>query len=480
MELKEQIQPFASIPDVRAWYPSESIVAAEKAIYSCLDRADGIALVFGESGLGKTLLFQYLAENFDSDDQVIVSRTRIDSGASFLQQILYSLDQTWCGCNENEMRLLLHDYLRRTNYHRLILLLDEAQTFRYSVFEEIRSLLDLNEDNWAKVRVALAGTSKLEMRFTERKLSSFQQRVVSRNWLEPFSTKETGEYLEQEGMRIGMFSSELLFTEEAKKRIHKYSEGIPRVINQIASCTIRLLMRKAGVHGAMVDEDLVQEAWSNLQQIPLESIQPKEAADCGNTSSAAGNESVVEFGSLDEEFDDPDQKIVSSFEPIQSAEKIEAEDGKVFAEQESPISSFEETGSFSWDSSSSEEFSKMEPCEGCIPVNFSSGELKTERKSAVEEAFPQEELNHLYGPQVSAKRMMNSDDYMEELRLLQGEISSEVEIIKEIRDINGQLNNVHSTAFERAKKAAPKNRKNQKVDVNIWSSLNKAQKKTGK
>lgn len=479
MESKEQIQPFASIPDVRAWYPADSIVSAEKAIYSCLDRADGIALVFGESGLGKTLLFQYLAENFDSDDQVIVSRTRIDTAASFLQQILYSLDQTWCGCNENEMRLLLYDYLRRSNYRRLILLLDEAQTFRYSVFEEIRSLLDLNEDHWAKIRVALAGTSKLEMRFTERKLSSFQQRIVSRNWLDPFSTKETGEYLEQEGMRAGKFSSELLFTDDAKKMIHQYSEGIPRVINQIAACTLRLLMKKAGIHGAVIDEDLVQAAWSTLQQIPLETLISKNAPEKMGIPAVHENDPVVEFGSLDDDSDDLSEKDLSSFDPLKAIDFMENE-----TDDQEEFSSFEPDAppSPAWQDPSSDqvEIFSARSQEGCIPINFSSGELKMERKSVVAEAFPQEELDHLYGSHVSSKRIMNSEDYMEELRLLQGEISSEVKIIKEIRNINEQLDSVHSTAFERAKKAAPPKRDTRKIDVNLWQSLNKVQEEVRK
>ena len=273
MELNVNKQPFAAVPDIEAWFPSETMEESDRGVFQCLDRGEGVSLVFGESGVGKTLLLNRLAEKFSPDDLVIISASRIRDAKSFLQQMLYSVHQTWCGCTENELRLMFRDYIEKSRYARIILLLDDAQFFKYSIYEDLRSLLDIHRDGLAYVRIALAGTATLEERLTHPKLASFQQRVVSRYWLEPFNYAETKDYLFKELNRFVSDSKlyELSFAKEAVKFIYNKTEGIPRLINHLGRASINVLLHELEQKNSFdleITERLVQKAWSIIQQIP--------------------------------------------------------------------------------------------------------------------------------------------------------------------------------------------------------------------
>ncbi len=308
MEYMEKKQVFSSVPDIGAWYPTDSVRAAGDAVYHCLEQGEGIALIFGETGMGKTLLLQDMAELFDRDDAVVFPLSRIDTAKSLLQQILHGLHQTWCGCSENEMRLMLRDYFQQTKYQRVIILLDEAQSYRFSVFEEIRSLLDHWSNRGGLVRVAMAGTSRLEERLNHPKLVPFLQRVVTRVWLEPFTPEETSAYLDREISRMDGENKLYSFTADALKAIYRFSEGIPRRINQLAHQTIFHSIPNEVSPAKIIEAINVERAWSELQQIPFSVLNDysdqTSINSVNNESININNDSVVEFGTLSDDDDD--------------------------------------------------------------------------------------------------------------------------------------------------------------------------------
>jgi len=58
-------RPFLSCPDPEAYYPAETIQQARTTVFRTLDRGEGLALVFGSAGVGKTLLARLLADEFE-------------------------------------------------------------------------------------------------------------------------------------------------------------------------------------------------------------------------------------------------------------------------------------------------------------------------------------------------------------------------------------------------------------------------------
>ncbi|MGL6195884.1 MAG: AAA family ATPase, partial [Thermoguttaceae bacterium] len=141
-------RPFLAIPDVNAYYPSEGMESAQQNVKRCLRRGEGISLTFGGRGIGKSLLLRLVAQVFQMEyAAVYISNHRLKTPKALLQQVLFELNQPFCGSDENELRLLLYDHLRHASYPGVVLLIDEAQTLGFNVFEELRIML--NFDNGA-------------------------------------------------------------------------------------------------------------------------------------------------------------------------------------------------------------------------------------------------------------------------------------------------------------------------------------------
>ena len=57
-------RPFASVPRIDHYYPAAVIDAARNTLTRCLDRGEGVGMIVGPSGTGKSLLCQVLARQF--------------------------------------------------------------------------------------------------------------------------------------------------------------------------------------------------------------------------------------------------------------------------------------------------------------------------------------------------------------------------------------------------------------------------------
>jgi hypothetical protein len=196
--------------------------------------------------------------------------------------------------DESELRLSLIDHLepRAGGPEGLLLLVDEAHTLPLRLLEEIRLLTNLAQGGQSRVRLVLAGNLVLEERLNHPKLESFLQRIVARCYLQPLARDETIFYIQEQIRRCGM-AADGLFTGDAQTAIHTATDGIPRLINQL--CDHALLLAALGGH-RQIDAGGIEEAWADLQQLPVPLHAPAAVG------AASGNSpGVVEFGQLDGE-----------------------------------------------------------------------------------------------------------------------------------------------------------------------------------
>ena len=192
-------RPFASVPRTDHYYPAAVIDAARNTLTRCIDRGEGVAMIVGPSGTGKSLLCQVLAEQFQQTFQVaLLASTHLDTRRSLLQAILYELSRPYRGMDEGELRLSLVDYITLNDdcSRGVVLLVDEAHHLPLRLLDEIRSLTNLTRDMQPAVRMVLAGSHVLEERFASPKLESFSQRISARCYLEAFQRSETQAYIQ--------------------------------------------------------------------------------------------------------------------------------------------------------------------------------------------------------------------------------------------------------------------------------------------
>jgi type II secretory pathway predicted ATPase ExeA len=287
-------RPFTPAPNAEAYITMGALENARQTLVRCLERAEGTGLVVGPAGTGKSLLCQLVAKHFRGRFQVaLLSGARLSSRRALLQNILFELKLPYRDQDEAELRLSLIDHLepRSGGPEGLLLLLDEAHLLPLRLIEEIRLLTNLVRQGQSRVRLLLAGSMALEEQLSNPKLESFQQRIAARCYLQPLARDETIYYIQEQLRRAGG-NADSIFTADAQASIHAQTDGVPRLINQL--CDHALLLAALGGQ-RQIDVAGIEEAWADLQQLPLPQRRPSPAQSDNETGA------TIEFGQLTEE-----------------------------------------------------------------------------------------------------------------------------------------------------------------------------------
>lgn len=286
-------RPFVAAPQAQHYVPTTAQEHARQTLIRCIERAEGPGLVVGPAGTGKTLLCQLMADHFRRHhfQVAMLASARVSTRRALLQNILFELHLPYRGMEEGELRLSLIDHLepRGSGMAGLLLVVDEAHALPLKLLEEIRIISNFIRDGQPRVRLILAGSAQLEERLANHKLESLQQRIAARFYLQPMNREETSYYIREQIQRVG--GSESLFTADALKAVFTATDGVPRLVNQV--CDHALVLSALGDH-TQIGVEAIEEAWSDLQQLPAPWHQTSRKEKAAPTT-------VVEFGQLQDE-----------------------------------------------------------------------------------------------------------------------------------------------------------------------------------
>jgi len=315
----DSIRPFVATPDASRYFPSAVAEEARQRISRAVARGEGPALLIGAAGTGKSLLLEVLGEQFrDLREVVPLSGGQICTRRSLLQTILFQLDLPYRDMDEGELRLSLLDYLEpgESPSRRLLLLVDEADSLPLRLLEELRSISNVARSGETLVSLVMAGSPNLEEQFADPQLTAFSQRLSTRCYLAPLGREETFQYVRAQVAATSM-DPDALFARDGLEAIFGATDGIPRLVNQLGD---QLVWMAQDTGQTPLDGQIVQQAWSELQQLPAPWNTP--------TVSAPTEESVIEFGELSSEdvipADESEEDLPASI-PISFQPHIEAE-----------------------------------------------------------------------------------------------------------------------------------------------------------
>lgn len=261
-------RPFLTVPTLERYYPGSTIEQTFQMAARAISRAEGPVAIFGGTGLGKTMLCLRIAEHFRRNyDVVMLSSSQLITRRALLQNLLFELKMPYRNLNEGELRLTLMNRLQPSTEHPglgLLLIADEAQTLSPKLLDEIRLLTNITRDGMPRVRLVLCGTTKLEDSLSNPRMESLCQRLSCRCYLTPLTPQETAGYvahkIELSGATVGT-----VITREAIEAIYRGTDGIPRLIDQLADQTLLLAAQE---RQRPISAALVGKAWGMLQQLP--------------------------------------------------------------------------------------------------------------------------------------------------------------------------------------------------------------------
>jgi general secretion pathway protein A len=126
----------------------------------------------------------------------------------------------------------LHNFLLAcfSRNEKVFLIIDEAQSLEPNLLQEVRLLTNLETSKSKLLHVILLGQPELNNILEEPRFRPLKQRIAVRYHLRSLSLKETKEFILYRLKRAG--SRDIaIFDNGAIRAIHRYSKGIPRLIN---------------------------------------------------------------------------------------------------------------------------------------------------------------------------------------------------------------------------------------------------------
>ncbi|MED5284693.1 MAG: AAA family ATPase, partial [Planctomycetota bacterium] len=263
-----QHRPFAAAPDVNNYVPTESVEASIDAVYQCVQRSAGPALVIGPTGIGKSMLCVELARRLGTPFEMVLRATsQICTRRALLQNILFELGLNFRDREEGELRLGILDHLKspKSTSSGVLLIIDEAQTMPLKLLEEIRGLTNIQRQGQSRVHLVLAGNQRLDERLNHPKMEAFTQRIAARCYLQSLNRQDTHNFIGLQWTRATGNTGMSPFSEAAIDAVYAATNGIPRLINQLCDHTLYLASAR---NITDFTDELIGEAWSDLQQLP--------------------------------------------------------------------------------------------------------------------------------------------------------------------------------------------------------------------
>ncbi|RKZ27088.1 ATPase [bacterium] len=227
--LKEK--PFSNTPDTRFLYRTgEFEEALARLLYNIKEIGGGLTVITGEIGSGKTFLAFALMEKLKEEGYPVALITNPTfSPTGLLREMAYSFGLEKVPRYRMQILKLLREFLEK-NGKVGVLIIDEAQILKPSLLEEIRLLLNLETPKTKLLQIVLFGQPELKKKIN--RMPQVRQRINVRYHLGPMDEEETEGYILHRLKVAGC--TRRIFTVDAIKEIHRYSGGIPRVVNNLA------------------------------------------------------------------------------------------------------------------------------------------------------------------------------------------------------------------------------------------------------
>lgn len=304
-------RPFSAAPNILQYHPTDAAEISLRNCRSAIERQAGPAVIFGGPGTGKTLLLDLLADGYSGHFQVVtIPCARTDTRKDLLQNILFQIGQTYRELSESELRLELADYLRPGPHcpNGLLCLVDDAHCLAEELMDELRLISGIMRGGQIRCQLVLTGNQRLEEMLGSPRQESLNQKISARNYLGALSQTETAEYIRAHLRRAGGGNREF-FSEEALRQVHKLSQGVPRLVNQLCDAALQRCVRMGA---SSVTPAICLECWTELQRLPVDGLELNSSGQFAprateETSPASpmqmrhDRSSGIEFGLLDDE-----------------------------------------------------------------------------------------------------------------------------------------------------------------------------------
>lgn len=231
-KLKEA--PFNITPDPHYLFMSRQHREAHNHVMYGIRERKGFIQLTGEIGSGKTTLCRAVLAELGQNVQTALILNPCLTEAQLIRAILQDFGLKTTGKDMLTLIQTLNTFLlaKLEAKENVALLIDESQNLSLKLMEQIRLLSNLETTHQKLIQIVLIGQPELADKLNDASLRQLRQRITVRYHLGPLDESEIGAYVMHRLKTAGAEES-LVFESKALHLAHRYSGGIPRLINAV-------------------------------------------------------------------------------------------------------------------------------------------------------------------------------------------------------------------------------------------------------
>lgn len=260
--------PFAITPNPQFFYAGAQRGALARALGHALRDEEGVIVLTGEVGSGKTMLCRMLLAECAEDLQHVYLANPAFGKHEIVAAIARDLGLTAEDDAPTTLERLQRALIERhAAGKRVVVIIDEAHVMSLDVLDEVRRLTNIETARHKLLAVVLCGQPELAALLERAELRPLRDRVVQRFALPPLPRADVAEYV-QCRLRAAGYRGGPLFEPAALRRIERASRGLVRRINLLAdkallACFARggLIVGRADVDRALCEIDGPRRTW---------------------------------------------------------------------------------------------------------------------------------------------------------------------------------------------------------------------------
>jgi general secretion pathway protein A len=253
-------KPFTITPNPRFIFLSGNHREALAHLVYGIDTHAGFIAMTGEVGTGKTTLLRALLSQLEPEKY---RSALIFNPCLTGEQLLAAICREFCLEADGKDSFAYLDALNRflleqhTVGRTVALVIDEAQNLAPDVLEQLRMISNLETEQAKLIQIILAGQPELDDLLERHDLRQLSQRITVRCRLTPMGLNDTGEYIRHR-LKISGRHFPGFFSRRAVKKIYRFSQGIPRLINVVCEQALVLAWtRESPVVGSSIVSQVI-------------------------------------------------------------------------------------------------------------------------------------------------------------------------------------------------------------------------------
>lgn len=236
--------PFTTAVDPLNLYLTPSLDMTLDKVRYVVDSRQGLTVIYGEVGHGKSTVLRYLYEEFDMREDcqaILIPNPDYETELAMLKGIC---DEFGVGRKRSKLdqQKELHAYLLGLYQQKLncVIFVDEAQLLKGRVLELVRSLLNFETNRHKLMQIVLCGQLELRDRLRDPSKKGLRSRIILTSTLDPLSLQETEQMIK---FRCERAEIPVPFAPDVIEAIFLESRGVPRDVLKICGTAYHLAMK---------------------------------------------------------------------------------------------------------------------------------------------------------------------------------------------------------------------------------------------